>query len=63
MKSGRYLKVAFALFVGVLWIGLPSFVLCGEKVSGKIVQLSDKDRETLAVLGDGVVGKALPALP
>ena len=63
MKSGRYLKVAFALFVGVLWIGLPSFVLCGEKVSGKIIQLSDKDRETLAVLGDGVVGKALPALP
>jgi hypothetical protein len=63
MKSERYFKMAFSLFIGMLWISFSGIALCGEPTSGKIFQLSDKDREALKILGEGVVGKAVPARP
>jgi len=34
-----------------------------DPVSGKIIELKAEDKEALAILGKGVVGKALPAKP
>ncbi len=34
-----------------------------DQSPGKTVKLNDSDREALAVLGEGVVGKVLPAWP
>ena len=44
-------------------MGLLEQGICEERSFGKVVQLDDSDREALAILGDGVVGKALPAWP
>lgn len=63
MKSEPYFKMAFSLFIGMLWISFSAIALCGEPTSGKIFQLSDKDRENLKILGESVVGKAMPARP
>ncbi len=63
MKPGRYCINVFSIFVALIFIASPGWVWCGETSSGKIRPLSDEDREKLAVLGEGVVGKALPALP
>ena len=44
-------------------VGASSKAYGKNSVSGKIIELQAEDREALAVLGRGVVGKALPAEP
>ena len=63
MKWERYGISAFSILLALIFMASPGWVCCGEAPSGKILPLSDEDREKLSVLGEGVVGKALPAHP
>ena len=63
MKWERYYMSAFSILVALVFTASPDWVCCGEARSGKTLPLSSEDREKLSVLGEGVVGKALPAHP
>ena len=58
----RYLRVSRVVCVPVL---LSVLLLSGPAVAeeGKLIPLSAEMKKALALLGDGVVGKALPAMP
>ena len=67
MASGIY-RVGLFLMIMVLLgsmsiLGTPSKAYGEDSVSGKIIELQAEDKEALAILGKGVVGKALPAKP
>ena len=51
------------IFLGSMSIVGAPWKAYGDSVSGKIIKLQAEDREALAILGKGVVGKALPAKP
>ncbi len=64
MKSSRIKKnLLMALFVAILQLAFSFPAACEDPSSGAVLELTAKDREALAVLGEGVVGKALPAAP
>jgi len=44
-------------------MGFSAPVVCEDPSSGVALELTKSDREALAILGEGVVGKALPAVP
>lgn len=44
-------------------VGFPSTGNGGGSTSGKVIHLQEVDTNAVAVLGEGVVGKALPAVP
>ena len=54
------LRVLLAVVV-LITFSSPAF--CKDPSSGPIVELNKRDRDALAILGEGVVGKALPAWP
>ena len=44
-------------------VGTPSTGNGGGSTSGKVIHLQEADAKAVTVLGEGVVGKALPAAP
>ena len=56
------LILVMVLLGSMSMVGAPSQAY-GDPVSGKIIELQAADKEALAILGKGVVGKALPAKP
>ena len=52
-----------AILVAIMIMGITGKGFSRDQVPGKIVQLNENDREALTILGEGVVGKALPARP
>jgi len=67
MRSEKVCRPGFLIVVIVLlgsmsMVGAPSKAN-GDPVSGKIIELQAEDKAALAILGKGVVGKALPAKP
>lgn len=61
--SWRNRIVLPTLLMGVIFMGLPPLAVCEESCGGPVLELKKSDREALAVLGKGVVGKSLPACP
>ncbi len=59
---GVFGKTAVMFLITVALLGLSSQAH-GDVSAGRVVKLPEKDRQALAILGQGVVGKALPALP
>ena len=67
MRSEKVCRPGFLVLVIVLlgsmsMVGAPSKAN-DDPVSGKIIELQAEDKAALAILGKGVVGKALPAKP
>ena len=67
MRLEKVCRPGFLILVMVL-LGSISIVgafskAYGDPVSGKIIELQAEDKEALAILGKGVVGKAVPAKP
>ncbi len=60
-RNGSLILV-MVLLGSMSMVGAPSKAY-GDPVSGKIIELQAADKEALAILGKGVVGKALPAKP
>ena len=52
-----------AMLVGIMIIGITGKGFSEDQLPGKMVQLDESDRKALALLGEGVVGKPLPAWP
>jgi len=67
MASGIYRVGLFFMAVVLLGsmfiVAAPSKTYGEDSVSGKIIELQGEDKEVLAILGKGVVGKALSAKP
>jgi len=64
MKVSWRNKIALpALLIGIILMGFSSPVVCEDASTGALVELNKSDRDALALLGKGVVGKALPAFP
>ena len=64
MKVSWRNKIALpALLIGIILMGFSSPVVCEDASTGAMVELNKSDRDALALLGGGVVGKALPAFP
>ena len=64
MKISRIKKnLLTALPVALLLMGSSPPVMCEDPTAGVVMELTESDREALALLGEGVVGKALPAVP
>ena len=57
------LLIMVMIFFGSIYIGGALSRAYGGSVSGKIIELKAEDKKALAILGKGVVGKALPAKP
>jgi len=64
MKPTCRYRVWFAglLMLNIL-LGFSFTAMCEKPSSGAVVELKKSDSDALAILGEGVVGKALPALP
>ena len=60
-RSG-FLILIMILF-GSIYVGGELSKTYGDPVTGKIIELKSEDKKALAILGKGVVGKALPASP
>ncbi|MBW2709857.1 MAG: hypothetical protein JRD04_11445, partial [Deltaproteobacteria bacterium] len=52
-----------ALLITTILMGFSSPAFCEDASAGAVVELNKIDRDALAILGKGVVGKALPAWP
>jgi len=52
-----------ALLIAIILMGFSSSAVCEDASAGAMVELEKSDRDALALLGGGVVGKALPAFP
>lgn len=68
MRLEKVCRPGFLFLVMVLLgsmsiVGAPLKTYGEDSVPGKIIELQAEDREALAILGKGVVGKALPAKP
>ena len=64
MKGSWRGRIIFpTLLMTVIFMGAPSPALCEGPCDGPVVELKQSDRDALAPLGKGVVGKALPACP
>ncbi len=68
MRAEKVCRLGFLISVVVLLgsisiVGAPSRAYAEDSVSGNIIELQKEDKEALAILGKGVVGKALPAKP
>ena len=64
MEVSRFTKNLLTAFpVAILLTGFSLPVMCEEPSAGVVLELTTKDREALVILGEGVVGKALPAVP
>ena len=66
MVSDMYRVGVFSMLMillGLFYMGGSQSKAYAEPVSGKIIELETEDREALAILGKGVMGKALPAKP
>ena len=61
--SWRNRIVLPALFTAIILMGFTFLAVCEDASAGAMVELNKSDRDALAVLGRGVVGKALPAWP
>ncbi len=61
--SWRNRIVLPVLLMGLILMGFSSPVVCEDASTGPVVELNKIDRDALALLGGGVVGKALPAWP
>ena len=51
------------LLMTAISMGAPPLAFCEGVCAGPVVELKQRDRDVLALLGEGVVGKALPACP
>jgi len=47
----------------IILMGFSAPALCEDPSAGAVLELTKDDRQSLAILGEGVVGKALPAVP
>ena len=56
-------RIPLMLLAAMVLICLPEQGICQDQSYGKIIELNESDREALVLLGEGVVGKALPAYP
>jgi hypothetical protein len=64
MKFSRIMKnLWLALPMAIFLLGSYSPVMCEDPSSGGVPALTAEGREALAILGEGVVGKALPSVP
>jgi len=61
--SWRNRIVLPALLIAIILLGFSSPAVCEDASAGAMVELEKSDRDALALLGGGVVGKALPAFP
>ncbi len=61
--SWRNKIVLPALLMAIILMGFSSPAICEDTSAGAMVELEKSDRDALAILGEGVVGKALPAWP
>ena len=52
-----------ALLMAIILMVFSSPVFCEDSSAGTVLELKKSDRDALALLGGGVVGKALPAFP
>jgi hypothetical protein len=52
-----------ALLTAAIFMGAPAPAICEESCAGPVLELKQSDRDALASLGQGVVGKGLPACP
>lgn len=52
-----------ALLISAMFIGAPPLAVSEESCDAPVLELKQSDRDALALLGKGVVGKALPACP
>ena len=64
MKVSWCERIVFpALLPAIILMGFLFLAVCEDASADAMVELSKSDRDALALLGGGVVGKALPALP
>jgi len=64
MKVSWCERIVFpALLPAIILMGFLFLAVCEDASAGAMVELNKSDRDALALLGGGVVGKALPALP
>ncbi len=64
MKVSWCDKIVFpVLLIALILMGFSFPAVCEDASAGAMVELNKGDRDALAVLGGGVVGKALPAWP
>lgn len=64
MKVSQYNRLLLpALLMVAIFMGAPSLAICEGPCDGPVAELQQSDRDILALLGKGVVGKGLPACP
>jgi hypothetical protein len=64
MKVSWCERIVFpALLIAIILMGFSSPADCEDASAGAMVELNKSDRDALALMGGGVVGKALPAFP
>jgi len=64
MKGSWRSRIVFtALLMTAIFMGAPAPAICEESCAGPVLELKQSDRDALAPLGQGVVGKGLPACP
>ena len=64
MKGSWRGRIVFpTLLMTAIFMSIPTPALCEGPCDGPVVELKKSDRDALALLGEGVVGKPLPACP
>ena len=64
MSVSKWLKSTWvALLTAIMLLGFSFPGACESSPVGVVLELNKSDRDVLALLGQGVVGKALPAFP
>ena len=64
MKASWCCRIVLpALLISAIFMGMPLQAVCEGPCGGPVLELNQSDRDALALLGKGVVGKGLPACP